>query len=108
MVCAIQCALVPILLGILPVIPQWAHFGHGWVWISIIFVIAIFSLGRGYQAHKNKKVVLLALTGLIFLLSGTLLEEKVTILTESFIFFIGGILLSISHWKNYKLLKNCS
>jgi len=107
-VCAIQCAIAPILLSIAPIIPKWAHFGHGWVWISFILVIAAWSIGRGYKKHKNKTVLWLASSGIVFLLLGTVFEEKLTILSESAVFFSGGILLTIAHWKNYKLEGACS
>ena len=91
------------MLSIAPIIPKWAHFGHGWVWISFILIIAAWSIGRGYRKHQNKKVLLLACTGVLFLLTGTFLEEKLSILMESAIFVIGGLLLTVAHWKNYKL-----
>lgn len=103
MVCAIQCAIAPILLSIAPIIPKWAHFGHGWIWISIILIVAAWSIGRGYFKHKNKTVVWLASLGILFLLAGTLLEDKLSILLESSIFVTGGLLLTYAHWKNYKL-----
>ena len=103
LVCAIQCAIAPILLSIAPIIPKWAHFGHGWVWISFILIIAAWSIGRGYKKHKNRTVLSFASIGVILLLAGTLLEEKLTIILESAIFVAGGLLLTVAHWKNYKL-----
>jgi len=107
LICAIQCAIAPILLSIAPIIPKWAHFGHGWIWISCILLIAAWSIGRGYKKHQNKKVLYLATIGVGFLLTGTLLEERLNILIESAIFVTGGILLTIAHWKNYKLESVC-
>lgn len=108
LVCAIQCAIAPILLSIAPIIPKWAHFGHGWVWISFILLIAAWSIGRGFKKHKNKPVLYFAVIGVGFLLAGTLLEDKLSILIESAIFVTGGVLLTIAHWKNYKLEGACS
>jgi len=107
LVCAIQCALAPILLSIAPIIPKWAHFGHGWIWISCILIIAGWSIGRGYKKHNNKTVLWLAVTGVLFLLMGTLLEDKLSIVLESLIFVTGGLLLTVAHWKNYKLEGVC-
>ena len=108
LVCAIQCAIAPILLSIAPIIPKWAHFGHGWIWISFILLIAGWSIGRGYSKHKNTSVLWLASIGVILLLLGTVLEEKLTVLLESAIFVSGGLLLTVAHWKNYKLEGACS
>lgn len=107
-ICAVQCALAPIILSIAPVIPKWAHFGHGWIWISLIFIIAIWSIGRGYFKHRVSNVLWLAGVGLSFLLAGTLLEGFLNIYSESAIFVIGGLLLTVAHWKNYKLEGECS
>jgi len=107
LICAIQCAIAPILLSIAPIIPKWAHFGHGWIWISCILLIAVWSIGRGYKKHQNKTVLYIATIGVGFLLTGTLLEERLNILIESAIFVTGGILLTIAHWKNYKLESVC-
>lgn len=108
LVCAIQCAIVPVLLGLASIVPGWAHFGHGWEWISFILIIAAWSLGRGYKKHKNANVLWFAGVGIVFLLLGTIFEEKLSIITESVVFFSGGILLTIAHWKNYQLEKKCS
>lgn len=108
LVCAIQCAIAPILLSIAPIIPKWAHFGHGWVWISFILLIAAWSIGRGFNKHKNKTVLFLAVIGIGFLLAGTLLEGKLSLIIESAVFVSGGVLLTIAHWKNYKLEGACS
>lgn len=106
--CAIQCAIAPILLSIAPIIPKWAHFGHGWIWISFILIIAGWSIGRGYNKHKAKPVLWIAVSGITFLLAGTLLEDKLTIIIESAVFVVGGLLLTVAHWKNYKLEGACS
>ena len=108
MVCAIQCAIAPIVLSFASLVPTWAHFGHGWIWISFILLIASWSIGRGYYKHKNNVVLYFATIGISLLFVGTLLEEKLTILFESAIFFTGGILLTIAHWKNFKLGGACA
>lgn len=100
--------MVPILLSIAPIIPKWAHFGHGWIWISFILIVAAWSIGRGYKKHLTKSVLWLAGFGVIFLLGGTVFEEHLTLFTESAIFFIGGVLMTLAHWKNYRLEGRCS
>lgn len=78
------------------------------MWISFILIIAAWSIGRGYKKHHNKTILGLASVGVLFLLAGTLLEEKLTILLESAVFVTGGLLLTVAHWKNYKLESACS
>jgi len=95
-------------LSVAPIIPKWAHFGHGWAWISFILVIAAWSIGRGYAKHKVKNVLIFALLGIVLLLGGTIFEESLNLLSESIVFATGGLLLTIAHWKNYKLEGGCS
>jgi len=77
------------------------------LWISFILLIAIWSIGKGYNKHKVKSVLWLALTGICFLLAGTIFENYLSIWLESIIFVTGGLLLTFAHWKNYKLEGMC-
>jgi len=101
--CAIQCALAPILLSILPALPKWAHFGHGWLWIGFIGVLAGWSVGRSYCRHRRKSVLAVALAGYALLVAGTLAEGRLSTVTESVVFATGGLLLAWAHWRNYRL-----
>jgi hypothetical protein len=73
------------------------------VWISFILIIAGWSIGRGYKKHQNRIVLGLATSGVLFLLIGTFLEGRLSIILESAVFVTGGLLLTVAHWKNYKL-----
>lgn len=103
--CAIQCAMLPILLSLSAVVPSWAHFGHGWIWMTVIGVIALWSFSRGWQRHHDKKVILFAVIGYGFLLSATLLENQVSVMTESALFVVGGTLMVLAHWRNYRSMQ---
>jgi hypothetical protein len=103
--CAIQCAMLPILLSISAVVPKWAHLGHGWVWMTVIGAIALWSFSRGWKSHHDKKVVLLFVSGYLSLLVATLLEDKVSILIESALFVLGGTLMVMAHWRNYRQMQ---
>ena len=103
--CAIQCAMLPILLSVSAVVPNWAHFGHGWIWLSIIGAIGLWSFGRGWQHHHDKKVIGLFLLGYGFLVVATLLEDQVSVLLESALFVVGGVLMVMAHWRNYRLMQ---
>lgn len=103
--CAIQCAMLPILLSVSAVVPNWAHFGHGWIWLTVIGGIALWSFGRGWSSHHDKKVVMLFVSGYCFLVVATLLEERVSVMTESAMFVVGGFLMVMAHWRNYRFMK---
>ncbi len=103
--CAIQCAMLPILLSVSAVVPNWAHFGHGWVWLSVIGAIALWSFSRGWQRHRDSMVLLLFLLGYTGLVVATLLEEQVSVLVESALFVLGGTLMVMAHWRNYRKMQ---
>lgn len=103
--CAIQCAMLPIILSISAVVPNWAHFGHGWIWMTAIGIIALWSFSRGWQSHHDRHVIGLFVLGFGFLIGGTLMEDKVDIIIESAMFVVGGILMVMAHWRNYRLMQ---
>lgn len=102
--CAIQCAMLPILLSASAVVPGWAHFGHGWLWMSVIGGIALWSFTRGWQRHQDKKVVVYSVLGYLVLIIATMSEDQVPVLAESALFVVGGGLMVMAHWRNYRLL----
>lgn len=103
--CAIQCAMLPILLSISAVVPSWAHIGHGWIWMTVIGVVALWSFSRGWRQHHDKKVMVVFILGYTSLVVATLLEHRVPIIIESAVFVLGGGLMVFAHWRNYKLMK---
>lgn len=108
MVCAVQCALAPLLLSAASVVPSWAHIGHSWQWIVIIFLIAIYSIGRGYLRHKKTSVVAFAVLGLSLLVIGGVYEHDLDVLAESIVFVVGGLSLTLAHWQNYRYSNRCN
>lgn len=101
--CAVQCAMLPIILSVSAVVPGWAHFGHGWIWMTVIGSIALWSFATGWQKHHDFKVIAYALIGYALLLVATALEDQVPILVESGLFVVGGVAMVMAHWRNYKL-----
>ena len=103
--CAIQCALLPLLLSLSAVIPSWAHFGHGWLWMAVIGLIALWSFTQGWQRHHDRKVLAYFITGYAVLVLANSLEGHVNVLTESVLFVLGGVLMVLAHWRNYRLMQ---
>ena len=72
--CAIHCALAPILLIFLPTFGKiWAHpASHALVAIFIV-PLAGFSLLKGYRKHRKRWIVVSASVGIVFVLFGATL-----------------------------------
>lgn len=102
--CAVQCALLPILLSLSAAIPEWAHIGHGWGWMAIIGSIALWSFYRGWKIHSKKVIIGIALLGYSILLTATTFEGSLSIMQESISFTVGGLLMVLAHWLNYRNL----
>ena len=72
--CAIHCALAPVLLIFLPTFGKiWAHpASHALVAIFIV-PLAGFSLLKGYRKHRKRWIVVSASVGIVFVLLGATL-----------------------------------
>lgn len=72
--CAIHCALTPILLILLPTFGKaWAHPSTHWGMALIVIPIALFMMRKGYKKHGRKWVVLMGSVGIVFIIIGAIL-----------------------------------
>ena len=72
--CAIHCALTPVLLILLPTFGKaWAHPSTHWGMALIVIPIAIFMVKKGYQKHGKKWIVVLGVLGVILIIVGAIL-----------------------------------
>jgi len=72
--CAIHCALTPVLLIMLPTFGKaWAHPSTHWGMALIVIPIAAFMMRKGYQKHGRKWVVATGVAGIVFIIAGAIL-----------------------------------
>ena len=72
--CAIHCAIAPILLIALPTFGKiWAHPASHILVALFVVPIAAFSIRRGYQTHGRRWVAVMATIGILFVLIGAAL-----------------------------------
>lgn len=72
--CAIHCALTPVLLIFLPTFGKaWAHPSTHWGMAIIVIPIAIIMMRKGYKKHAKKWVVAVGSLGIIFIIVGSIL-----------------------------------
>lgn len=87
--CAIHCALTPVLLIMLPTFGKaWAHPSTHWGMAIIVIPIAIFMMRKGYQKHAKKWIVATGSIGICFIVVGAILpyvesDSSPTPLTET-------------------------
>ncbi len=72
--CAIHCALTPVLLIMMPTFGKmWAHPATHWGMAIIVIPIAIFMMRKGFREHGKKWVLALGSLGVLFIIVGAIL-----------------------------------
>jgi len=72
--CAIHCALTPVLLILMPTFGKaWAHPSTHWGMAIIVIPIAIFMMRKGYRKHGRKWTVVAGVLGVLFIIVGAIL-----------------------------------
>ncbi|MGO1541595.1 MAG: MerC domain-containing protein [Luteimonas sp.] len=103
--CAIHCALLPVVLGLLPALGL--KFG-GWVDIDQGFVVFATLLGLttltvGYRRHRAFRAWALLVPGLALVWAGSFTHLHDHTLAHAGIMTIGGLLLAAAHLLNLRL-----
>jgi hypothetical protein len=108
--CAVHCMLLPFLISILPLYGLSFIVNESFEIIMLMasITLAILSLCLGYKTHKNKKMFFLFSAGISLILLGRFAHENNWGLSSIVILFIGGLLISGSHFVNNKLCKSCN
>ena len=100
-VCAIHCAAIPFLVGLAATTTlsflQSPWFEFGILALAVIFVF--LSLVPSYRKHKSAVPLLLAIVGLLAVILNHIFFGH-----EYYaISFVGAILITIAHYKNFRL-----
>lgn len=106
LICAVHCALTPLLLAAIPSLGLSAWLGDGFERAFVVFVSALglFSLLWGYRRHRAFRALGLLLLGLITLWAGILyppLHHPVVL--HAIVMTLGGTLVGLAHVLNLRL-----
>jgi len=72
--CAIHCALTPVLLILMPTFGKaWSHPATHWGMALVVIPIAVFMLIKGYRKHGKKWVVGIGSLGVLLIIVGAIL-----------------------------------
>jgi hypothetical protein len=105
--CAIHCAILPILITSLPL------FGLGflanplieWSMITLALFIGVYAIGSSYvRTHHRPLPMLLLITGFLIIIAGHLF---ITGWREGIIVPIGGLLIATAHFFNFRYSGMC-
>ncbi|MEE1943790.1 MerC domain-containing protein [Pedobacter sp. KR3-3] len=103
--CAIHCALLPIVLTLLPIVGL-EFLANPMIELSMIVLslaLACIALSSAYQKHRRVLPFVILMLGFCFIALGHLIEGL-----ESYLIPLGGLLIAIAHFINLKLTKSCS
>ncbi|MDB5130728.1 MAG: hypothetical protein JWR02_477 [Mucilaginibacter sp.] len=106
--CAIHCAIVPILITSLPLLGLGFLANPWFEWGMILFAlcIGVYAIGITYIRVKHSLLpMVLLITGFMIIIAGHLF---ITSWREAIIVPIGGLLIAAAHFFNYKYAKVCA
>jgi hypothetical protein len=106
--CAIHCAIVPILITSLPLLGLGFLANPWFEWSMILFAlcIGVYAIGITYIRIKHSLLpVILLIAGFMIIITGHLF---ITSWREAIIVPIGGLLIAAAHFFNYKYAKVCA
>ncbi len=106
--CAIHCAIVPLLLTVLPLagLGFLANPLIEWSMIILALCIGIFAIGRSYlRSHRRLLPPILLIAGFSVIIAG---HAFVHGWREAVVVPAGGLLIAIAHFFNYRYSARCS
>jgi hypothetical protein len=106
LLCAAHCALLPVVIALLPTIGLASLSGDGFERGFVVFATALglFSVVWGYRRHRAVRALSLLIPGLLVLWTAVLyppLHESV--LPHAVAMTLGGTLVALAHLANLRL-----
>lgn len=104
--CAIHCALLPMLIAILPSLGVATWLGDNAEEWFVIFasMVGLFSVVWGYRRHREVRALGLLLPGLAALWFGVLYPPlHASVLPHAVVMTLGGTLVALAHLANLRL-----
>jgi hypothetical protein len=109
LLCAIHCALMPLVVTLLPLVGLGflASEGVEWTLLALSAVLGCTSLCFGYRTHRRRTALAVLATGLALLAMGRLCEERGIDHQGLALVVLGGSTVAASHILNRRLCTAC-
>lgn len=107
LVCAIHCALLPIVIATLPALGVATWLGDGFEQAFVMFatLLGLFSVAWGYRRHGAVRALGLLVPGLAALWFGILYAPvHHALLPHALVMTLGGSLVGLAHLANLRLV----
>ena len=109
LLCTIHCLLLPILVVMLPSLAALGlddEIFHLWMVIAVV-PISAYGLTMGCKKHKNYKIMLVGIIGLVILaLTALLAHDFLTETLEKTFTVLGATIIAVAHFWNYRLCQS--
>ena len=106
LLCAIHCALLPLLIAVLPSLGVAAWLGSGFEEGFVLFAtgLGLFSMVWGYRRHRAVQALSLMVPGLAVLWFGVLYQPlHQSVVPHAIAMTFGGTLVGLAHLANLRL-----
>jgi hypothetical protein len=106
--CAIHCAIVPLLITILPLIGLGFLANPLVEWSMIVFAlfIGVYAIGLSFtQTHHKPLPVFLLIGGFLIIIIGHMFVSG---WHEALVIPLGGLMIATAHFFNYRFSNTCS
>lgn len=107
--CAIHCAAMPLLVGLLPLIGLGllAEEGAEWTLVGFSIALGLFSLLPGYfRKHRRSNALIVFTAGVALILTGRIFCEENSGLELPAV-VAGALFIAAAHLINRKLCRSC-
>jgi hypothetical protein len=106
MLCAVHCAMLPLVIAALPALGLGALVSDGleWAFIAFASLLALTSLWQGYRKHRVYRALAFLVPGLLAVWAGVLIPDlHHSVVPHAIVMSIGGTLIAVAHIINLRL-----
>lgn len=101
--CALHCALWPLLLALLPALGVWGWVGLEQGFVAFAAVLGVTSLAIGFRRHRTFRAFWFLLPGLVLLITASMTHVHDHVVLHAVMMTAGGLLVGLAHLINLRL-----
>ena len=102
--CAVHCAAVALLLGVLPAISVFSALWIDWAFLGLSALLGATALGPGFRRHRLRTPLVLFTVGIGILALTRVLHLE----PEMLLVLVAAACLIAAHWRNRTALHRCA
>ncbi|MEO8461064.1 MAG: MerC domain-containing protein [Dokdonella sp.] len=106
--CAVHCAALPLILGLLPALGLEFLADHRFerIFVTLAATLAVTSLLFGFRRHRRFAAFGFLIPGILLLIAGIIVDFDQAKLVHAVLVSSGGTLVAFAHVRNLLLTRN--